>query len=91
MWIYIQTGTIPNILFNTVSDADFSLCASKIYRIPSKSDCGSYYNCFDKTKNKCPIGLVFDKKLQACDFAQNVPGCEGYRQLPEGGKSTKIL
>ena len=41
---------------------------------PSEEDCRYYYTCDNgvQTVLRCPLGLVFNETIRACDYPENV-------------------
>ncbi|XP_025832634.1 chitin-binding domain protein cbd-1 [Agrilus planipennis] len=47
--------------------------------LPHKSDCSKFYECSNgvPVEQSCPNGLLFNPKLNVCDYPENVHSCPG--------------
>lgn len=52
-----------------------------------ESSCTRYWQCWNNTAalQSCPFSLLYNDKLHACDWADNVPDCQKHRKLAPGG------
>ena len=58
-----------------------------------ETSCTRYWTCWNGTATEqfCIGGLLYNEETHACDWPQNVAGCQKHRKIFFGGKNISCL
>ena len=91
--VYFQNCPPPALLFATMNNNPLPLCADPpqstehcdwLYGIfGHETSCTRYWTCWNGTATEqfCIGGLLYNEETHACDWPQNVAGCQKHRKF----------